>query len=141
MDFLCANRNSWLLCSFVQSARSMFNGLNGHQRVQMERDSMELKLAEVKTPAKAEEAAAGQARDAAVKEDGAAGNAPVPAPSADAEGAAAKLQHVPVGPEQPEAINALDVHEATGLMAYTHVGCAEFSITVGPLPGHVTAAH
>ena len=39
----------------------------------------------------------------------------------------------------PKTINALDFHEGRGLMAYTHLGCADDSITVRPLPPPVTA--
>lgn len=34
----------------------------------------------------------------------------------------------------PDAINALDVHEASSTMAYTHVGSSDHSIFIGPLP-------
>jgi hypothetical protein len=37
----------------------------------------------------------------------------------------------------PDTINALDIDEGKGLMAYTHIGCSDHAITLRPLPAPV----
>ena len=45
---------------------------------------------------------------------------------------------VPQERPHPDAINAFDMHEGAGLMAYTHIGSADYSISVGQMPSAVT---
>ena len=37
----------------------------------------------------------------------------------------------------PEAITAIDVHEKTGMMAYSHAGALDNALRIVPLPGPV----
>ena len=62
------------------------------------------------------------------------------AAAADAPDAPASGAQGPAAQERPhpDAINASDVYDEAGLLAYTHIGCADHSITIGQLPGTVT---